>query len=286
MEHLKQAIASLLLCLALPASAASVWKISSDTHSSYIAGTIHILSPEDYPLPAEYEQAFAKADKLVFETDIAKVNSMEYQQLMLAKMLYPEGMDLQKALKPDTFAALSQYLSERNIPISNMLRFKPGMVAISLSLLELQKLGFTSVGVDQYYADKAAEQGLPLGWLETPEQQLEFLVNMGGEDESTMIDYALRDAGKLPEMINSLRDSWRSGDMQTMSRISIDEFKADYPQIYQELLVTRNNNWLPQITAMLADDTVEFILVGAMHLAGPDSVLNKLAAQGYKIEKL
>jgi hypothetical protein len=37
---------------------------------------------------------------------------------------------------------------------------------------------------------------------------------------------------------------------------------------------------------MLNDKEVEFILVGAMHLAGPDSVLNKLTEQGYKVEKL
>jgi len=83
-----------------------------------------------------------------------------------------------------------------------------------------------------------------------------------------------------------MRDSWREGDMQAMADVSIDDFKADYPQIYQDLLVERNNNWLPKIEGMLHDQAVELILVGGLHLAGPDSVLAKLAAKGYKIEKL
>jgi uncharacterized protein YbaP (TraB family) len=74
--------------------------------------------------------------------------------------------------------------------------------------------------------------------------------------------------------------------MQGMANVGITPFKADYPVIYEDLLVTRNNNWLPQIVKMLNDAPTEFVLVGALHLAGPDSVLAKLKAKGYKIEKL
>jgi uncharacterized protein YbaP (TraB family) len=74
--------------------------------------------------------------------------------------------------------------------------------------------------------------------------------------------------------------------MQGMADAGITPFKADYPDIYQDLLVTRNNNWFPQIVSMLNDQPIEFILVGALHLAGPDSVLAQLKAKGYKVEKL
>ena len=43
---------------------------------------------------------------------------------------------------------------------------------------------------------------------------------------------------------------------------------------------------MPQIEDMLKTSEVEFIMVGAMHLAGEDSVLTQLKAQGYSIEKL
>jgi len=52
------------------------------------------------------------------------------------------------------------------------------------------------------------------------------------------------------------------------------------------LLVARNDDWLPQIQRMLSDAPVELILVGSLHLAGPDSVLAKLTAKGYTVEKL
>ena len=43
---------------------------------------------------------------------------------------------------------------------------------------------------------------------------------------------------------------------------------------------------MPHIQDMLKTANVEFILVGAMHLAGEDSVLKQLKAQGYSVEKL
>ena len=55
--------------------------------------------------------------------------------------------------------------------------------------------------------------------------------------------------------------------------------------MYDELIVKRNNAWMPKIEAMLKTKQVEFILVGALHLAGEDGVLAKLASQGYSIQK-
>jgi len=37
---------------------------------------------------------------------------------------------------------------------------------------------------------------------------------------------------------------------------------------------------------MLEDDTVEFILVGALHLVGKDGLLDQLEANGYSVERL
>jgi uncharacterized protein YbaP (TraB family) len=276
----------LLTTATLSVQAASVWKVSSDKHTLYIGGTIHILSPEDYPLPREYDIAYKAADKVVFETDMIAANSLEFQQKMMAKLVYSDGTTIDKVLKAETYAALKQHMEERNVPIAAMATLKPSLIAITLSIMELQALGFTSEGVDQFYANKSQADGKPQSWFETPDEQIDFIVNLGKEDESGMIDYAIKDIKKLPEIINAMRDSWREGDMQAMADVSIDDFKADYPQIYQDLLVERNNNWLPKIEGMLHDQAVELILVGGLHLAGPDSVLAKLAAKGYKIEKL
>lgn len=286
MDLINRIALPLLLLLSGNLQAASVWKVTSDEHSLYIGGTIHILAPEDYPLPQEYEQAFALASIIVFETDMSAVSSPEFQQQMMASMSYKNGKDLSDDLSPEIYNTLVAHITQRGMSITQLSSLKPSMVAIMLSMMELRKLGFTSIGVDQFYANLATEKSKQQQWLETPAQQLAFLANLGLGEEDALIEYSLRDIKKMPQMIEELRSSWREGDVEKMTQLSIAPFKADYPQIYQDLLVARNNDWLPQIQRMLSDAPVELILVGSLHLAGPDSVLAKLTAKGYSVEKL
>jgi uncharacterized protein YbaP (TraB family) len=275
---------SLLLSLSL--QAAAVWKVSNDQHSLYIGGTIHVLTPEDYPLAKEYDLAYQAADKVIFETDMEAVSSPEFGQKMMDQMMYSDGTTINNVLQPGTYKSLAIHLSSRQIPMQAFASHKPSLLAISLTFIELQAMGYTSEGVDMFFANMAKDQEKEQGWLETPDEQLAFMANLGGDDPNTMIEYTLKDIKKMPEMFAKLHSTWLAGDMQGMANVGITPFKADYPDIYQDLLVTRNNNWLPKIISMLNDQPVEFILVGALHLAGPDSVLAQLKAKGYKIEKL
>jgi uncharacterized protein YbaP (TraB family) len=274
------------LVFSLGLQAASVWKVSNDQHSLYIGGTIHVLTPEDYPLAKEYDLAYAASDKVIFETDMDAVSSPEFGQKMMSQMMYSDGTTINKVLQPDTYQALAVHMSSRQIPIQAFASHKPSLLAISLTFIELQAMGYTSEGVDMFYAQKAKADNKEQGWLETPDEQLAFIAKMGGDDPNAIIEYTLKDIKKMPEMFGKLHSTWLAGDMQGMADVGITPFKADYPAIYQDLLVTRNNNWMPKIVQMLNDQPKELILVGALHLSGPDSVLAKLKAKGYKIEKL
>ena len=68
--------------------------------------------------------------------------------------------------------------------------------------------------------------------------------------------------------------------------LGITPLLKDFPDIYQSLLVDRNNNWLPQIEAMFDSKDTEFVLVGALHLVGKDGLLQRLEAAGYKVTQL
>lgn len=51
------------------------------------------------------------------------------------------------------------------------------------------------------------------------------------------------------------------------------------------MLANRNRNWIPVIESYLETPEVELILAGFSHFAGPDNVLELLAAKGYTIKK-
>lgn len=286
MPHLTRLIIICSYFLSLTLQAASVWKVNNEQHTLYIAGTMHLLSNSDYPLPQEYQKAYKKADLLVFETDMQAIQSAAFQQQLLTMMTYQDGRTLQTVLQPATFHLLDLYLQEHKLQINNMLNYKPSLMVLTLSMMEFQALGLNSIGVDQYFSDQATKNAKPQQYLETPQQQLSYLVDMGKDDEDALVAFTLRDLKELPTMMGQMKAHWHSGDMQKLADLSITPLLKDFPEIYQQLLVNRNSLWLPKIEQLLQSADVELVLVGALHLAGKDSVLSQLASKGYNIEKL
>lgn len=268
------------------AESSSVWKVSKDGNHLFIGGTIHMLSQTDYPLPGVFDEAYKQSSVVVLETDAKAMQEPGFQQQMMMAMMYSDGRNLQQVLKPDTFAALSLYMQSRGIPLEQMLVFKPGMVSMTLSVIELQRLGQTAKGVDSFFSARASQDGKQLGKLETVEQQISFLAEMGKGREDDMILYTLRDLQDLPNILSDMKSAWRKGDMASLEKTSLTEMREAFPGIYQSLLLDRNNDWMPKIEDYMRSAPVEFILVGSLHLAGDEGVLEQLKARGYHIEQL
>lgn len=264
----------------------SVWTVTKNGNKLFIGGTVHLLVTSDYPLPAAYQKAYARSAKIVLETDMQKLQSAEFQATMMRELSYPGDVNLRQVIDQQTYKALEQFFTQRGIPMANIIGFKPGMVATMMTMVELQRLGLVGVGVDAYYNAKAINDEKLLGQLESVETQLNFIANMGVGQEDELLAYSLEDIVKLPNLMQAMKDAWRQGDMKTLEKIGITPFRVEFPSIYQALLVDRNNAWMPQIEAMLKTSEIEFVLVGALHLAGEDGLLSQLTSRGYKVDLL
>ncbi len=274
------------LLTALPIFADSpVWEVSKGDDHLYIGGTVHVLGHKDYPLPKAFEDVYKKSQMLIFETDIGEMQSPKNQALMTATMTYQDGSKLKDYLKPATYKALEKYLKPLGIPVITFEDYRPGMVSIMLTMMELRKLGIMGVGVDQFYNSKAVNDKKTIGKLETIEEQLSFLEKMGEGDPDEFILYTLDEMKNLSETFSSLKKAWRVGDNESMVKIAVDPMK-DFPETYQMLVVDRNKAWVPQIVKMLETKEIEMVLVGALHLVGKDSVLKQLEALGYTVKNL
>ncbi|MCF6189897.1 MAG: TraB/GumN family protein [Cocleimonas sp.] len=286
MKKLLITLTSTLLALSLPAAAKSpLWKVSKGDDHLFIGGTIHMLSKSDFPLPPEFEKIYKQSEQLVFETDMKKLKDPATQMKMVKSISYQDGSTLKDHLKPETYKALEEYASKSGIPMMMVNNFKPGMAATMLTVFELKKLGVDSEGVDAFYNNKATQDNKTLGKLETVEAQINFLANLGKKNPDEFIMYTLRDMKKLPQVFSDMKAAWKTGNIQKLKEIGITPIKTEFPDIYQNLIVKRNNAWIPQIEIMMKTKEVEMILVGALHLAGDDSVLAQLKKLGYTIEQ-
>lgn len=277
---------SLLLLTSVGEAVTSLWKISDGVHWLYLGGTIHMLSKDDFPLPEEFDLAYRSADKLVLETDLYQLSLPRFQKSLLQQVTYSQGFSLQTQLQPRTHKLVSEFLNSRGLSIANFEHIKPSMVSISLSVMEMKRLGLNSIGVDQYYFQRARLDGMPIGHLEDPEQQIAYIANMGAGNGDELLLNTLRDLENLRPVLREIKQSWRDGENVRLARAALEPMQRDYPALYQSLLVERNRDWLPQIVAMLKSSEVELVLVGALHLIGEDGLLVQLEARGYRIEKV
>lgn len=285
MTPLKVLLVAGALCASVAAQAHSyVWQVSDGTHQLLVGGTVHMLKPSDYPLPPEYRAAVAAADTLVFETDMKVVQEPAFSRQLQQAMMLPKGRHLQDTLDDKTWARLSAYSARKGVPLAPMQAFQPAFVALALTMIEGRRLGFGD-GVDQHYTAQTQAQGKATSVLETPQEQLDFMLSMTDLEPNLLMNATLDDLAQMGDMFETMIAQWREGDADALFGLMGKPMRDKLPQLYDLLLTERNKNWLPHFRQMLATPEVEFVLVGALHLAGPDSVLKLLQKEGLTVSR-
>lgn len=278
----------LSLCLALfslnAIAETSVWKVSKGDDFIYVAGTVHLLPASEYPLPSAFAEAYRQADTLVLEAPLPE--SMAEQQQMLKSLQYPAGQTLSKQLNPSVRNELHQYLQSLGLPVAMVDNFKPGFVAMQLTLVEMSKAGLSGDGVDKYFLTQAKTAGKPLQFLETLEFQIELIAQLGAEDPNAFIKMSLAEAKDSSAMLKKLIKAWRAGDMDFIEREVLLKAKQDDATTYRLMFSDRNQRWLPQLQQMFQQPGHEFVMVGAAHLPGNDGVLQLLQQAGFTLKQM
>jgi len=277
----------LSLLMSVPALCeTSVWIAKTDSSITYIGGTIHMLRGSDRPFPPEFDRAYDASDMIIFETDLAVLQSPEIQQELLAKAVYSDGRTLDKVLSAEAYKKLEEYCTENGIPLAMINQYKPWAIVMTIIGMELQKMGANQEGIDLYYYGKASEDEKSMGGLEAVDEQVEILTSMGDGNESAFIVYNIDHMEKMEEMFDSLITAWRSGDEAILSDAFLEEAKKEFPKLFKTLFTDRNMSWLPKIEEYLLTPETEFVLVGTAHLVGEEGIITQLEKLGYEVEKL
>ena len=279
-------LATLLLLASYTWSQGMVWLVESGEKKLYIGGTIHVLASEDYPLPGVFDKAYIAADSLIFEMDLALQNTPEFQQAMMLALFYQDGQLLNTVLDTSTWQLFMQWCKSNNIRHEQFLSMKPGLVSVTISMTELAKLGVKQQGVDAYYYQKAIADKKPYAGLETMQQQLSFLAAMGNKNPNRLLQATLKEVDEIPVLFPKVKKAWRNNNLKDLDALLVDDMRTKQPEIYQDLLISRNQQWLTLLNAELLDEGVEFVLVGAAHLVGDKGLLAYWKNKGYRVTPL
>jgi uncharacterized protein YbaP (TraB family) len=266
-----------------------LWKITGKGGPGgvvYLAGSVHMLSQDYYPLNPAVEGAFKDSDLLVEEVDLNDMLAPAAQMATLMRGMLPAGQSLDKLLSPATLALVNKFTAGLGDASEPLKHFKPWMLAIAIEGLELQKSGFDpNLGLDKHFFDLAQSQGKTVQGLETVDYQISRFDEMAMAQQDRFLADTLKELDTEKASVSKLADAWKSGDAPAVEKIVLADLKSD-AGMYQRLLVDRNRNWLPTLEALFSRRGRAFIVVGAAHLVGPDGLLQMLKAKGYAVEQL
>lgn len=285
-----------LACVVLLAAAGVVsaaprpllWQVSDSDNHIYLLGSFHMLTEADYPLAPAVEHAFADAESLVFELSPDELGSPALSQRMLQLALRRDGTTLQSSLPPVMWQQLADYAEHKNLPLAQWQSFHAWFVALAISMAEMQQAGLDpSLGLDRYFIERASQAGKPGSGLETGESQLQVFASMNATEQRQALQETLDKLDSFERETRELHELWRSGDDRALFDRMGRELADTYPELYRRVLLERNRAWMPQVRALLDKNSRDdaLIVVGAMHLLGPDGLVEQLRAKGYVVER-
>src|SRR5690606_28709947 len=137
-------------------------------------------------------------------------------------------------------------------------------------------------GVEPILKALAQADGMTVSGFETPDEQIRMLASFPEEGQLAFLRRSLDEFGAAQTEVDRLVEAWAAGDIQSIRALAVDPLR-ETPLLYDTLLVRRNTNWADQIETLLEGSGTVFIAVGALHLAGDDSVQEILRARGVEV---
>ena len=261
-----------------------LWKVESGSKVLYLAGSVHALTADVYPLNPAFERAFAASDVLVEEIDLSSGDLATLGPMLMTKGLYQDGRTFDQVVSKETADMVVKRL-DNPMALQLIRSMKPWMVMLMISAMQVQQAGLNvNLGLDKYFFDKAKAAGKGVIGLETAEFQIDRFDRMPEALQEQLLRSTLDDLDAQTRELAAIVTAWQRGDASSLESTLLSGFK-EYPAAYQSLIVERNNNWMPQLDACLQRSTPCLVVVGAAHLVGPDGLLALLQKRGYRIEQ-
>ena len=272
-----------LLAAPLASAEPAMWVIRDADSTIYLVGTIHALRPEMLWSSDKIMKAVGESTELWLE--LANPNDTAAAAPLIQKYGIDTKKPLSKKLNFSQKAKLASVAAQYGIPAATLEPLKPWVVAVMLTVLQVQKAGYDpKAGVDHLLKAQAEKEGDKVVGLETVEEQMSFFGEMSEREQAAFLDQSLEEAAEGVAILDKMAEAWSEGDNDTLAEVFSGEMKREAPDLYQKLIVDRNERWSEKVEEILRGSGVHQIAVGAGHLVGPDSLQAQLAKRGIKAE--
>jgi uncharacterized protein YbaP (TraB family) len=260
----------------------ALWRVADDDTTVYLFGTVHVLPPALEWRTDKIDKALAEAKAVYFETDLDPAPN-EIMPVLQKLGLYPPSERLSDKLSEEDRAALQKVANDLGLPAFQLDAMKPWLAGVTIAEAAITKAGYdANSGVERKLAPTAKDAGKEIRKLETVEQQLLAFADVSEKAQIRFLMDGVHQMDEEAATLDSMVKAWAAGDVARLEHIMIEEDFQEMPEIYDALLVKRNANWASKIDELIKSEPgTYFIAVGAAHLIGKDSVIEKLKPIGH-----
>jgi uncharacterized protein YbaP (TraB family) len=265
----------------------AMWRVKGAHGTVYLFGSVHVMKPNVDWETAKVKAAFAASDVLYVE--IANLDDAAAAQPLALQF----GTDLMHPLSTkitkEDVALLDAAAKSMGLPGEAMLEpMQPWLVGVSLEVVPMLRGGYDPAsGIDMKMLAQAKAAQKRVSGFETMTDQVHMMADAPQAQQVEMLHKELAELDQAPAEINGLVTAWVRGDVEKIGKMENDELAVKYPAEYKRLVLDRNAKWTATLDGLLKDPATGtvFVVVGAAHLAGPDSVIRMLEKDGWKVER-
>lgn len=280
------ATALYLLFVSVAVAHPALWVARNDHATVYLFGTVHLL-------PSDTDWKFAALDKALDESQRLSIEIVDDDASSMQALVMQHGVDMGSSLSSKLDAKdqgeLQKAAETAKLPggMAMLQPMRPWLAALTLTMAPLMQAGMDpNQGVDKVLKARMQQAGKPIDGLETAEQQIRMLADLPEAMQLDFLRQSFKEVAEGTAKLHELIDAWRDGDTAAIARIEDEDLRKDSPMLYRRLIVERNQAWAKTIAVRMKQPGVSFIAVGAGHLAGPDSLQEKLRGLGVGVERV
>ena len=270
-----------------------LWKIEKEgVPASWLLGTMHVTDPRVLAMPEAARTAYAEAATVIVESDEI-ADEKKAGAAILARpdlVMFKDGKSITDFLDKEDVATLAEGLKSRGLSLAAVGRMKPWMIAsfVALPACEIARKTAGASFLDQQLAQNALAEGKTLKGLETLIEQISALDSLPVEPQVQGLVQTLELGDTLKDVIETMSQLYLAGDtgmimpMMRAASVKLGEDDKAYADFEQRIIVDRNHIMAERSAPILSAGNV-FMAVGALHLPGPEGVVELLRKQGFTV---
>jgi uncharacterized protein len=254
-----------------------LWRIEGSPLE--ILGSIHVMDAAPFTLPPAIDEAYARAQRLVFEYDFIARPSPSIVSL-------PDGTALGDAIPAALFSALHRLWLESGLPEADLDGSPPWLAALRLQLALAAKRGVSAErGIDRTLWQRALADRKHIVGLETPDEALRGFTAAPQAEQVRFLAHSVESQDESQAELDATIAAWRSGEIEKLEPLLARWLKL-CPTMFQMLVAGRNRAWLPRLQQLTGDGVATLAVAGAVHCLGASGLPALLAQSGATVARL